>query len=165
MNGISEECNNLRTLNSSLRRENERFQSQIEQLSQDIQTSQNRTSAMQIELRDAKAQWMAEKNDLETRCFQAQAQTTQIQGTLRKKEKDFEKLQNHLEKVVRDSSRKSSTLTISKPVPKKSSQAKPVPTIRDASRVADLRQIELLQVIFLSSNLLLLFLIYYCKSE
>ena len=48
---------------------------------------------------------------------------TQIQGTMRKKEKDYEKLQGQLDKVVRDSQRgNKAVITVSKPLQKNSSQ-------------------------------------------
>jgi hypothetical protein len=50
-------------------------------------------SALKTEQRDLKCLWLSEKGELETRCFQLQALQTQIQGTLRKKEKDYDRLQ------------------------------------------------------------------------
>jgi hypothetical protein len=50
-------------------------------------------SALKSEQRDLKCLWLSEKGELETRCFQLQALQTQIQGTLRKKEKDYDRLQ------------------------------------------------------------------------
>ena len=62
--------------------------------------------------------WLREKSDLETRNFQLLALHTQLQGTLRKKEKDYEKLQNHLEKAVRDTQKSKAIIYISKPLQK-----------------------------------------------
>ena len=50
-------------------------------------------SALKAEQRDLRSSWLREKGELETRCFQLQALQTQIQGTLRKKEKDYDRLQ------------------------------------------------------------------------
>lgn len=50
-------------------------------------------SALKAEQRDLKCLWLSEKGELESRCFQLQALQTQIQGTLRKKEKDYDRLQ------------------------------------------------------------------------
>lgn len=72
---------------------------------------------MKNEHRELKCQWLSEKSDLETRCFQTQALHTQLQGTLRKKEKDYDKLQQQLLKINKDSQRGSkSTIVISKPL-------------------------------------------------
>jgi hypothetical protein len=50
-------------------------------------------SALRAEHREVKCLWLSEKSDLESRCFQLQALHTQLQGTLRKKEKDYDRLQ------------------------------------------------------------------------
>lgn len=74
---------------------------------------------------------------------------TQIQGTMRKKEKDYEKLQSQLDKVVRDSLRgNKSVITVSKPLQKNSSQIKATGTLLDAELIAAKSIISLLQVKF-----------------
>ena len=74
---------------------------------------------------------------------------TQIQGTMRKKEKDYEKLQSQLDKVVRDSLRgNKSVITVSKPLQKNSSQIKATGTLLDAELIAAKSIISLLQVRF-----------------
>ena len=45
--------------------------------------------------------WAEEKADLENKVFQMLAVQTQCQGTLRKKEKDYDKLQLQLSKLVK----------------------------------------------------------------
>lgn len=79
---------------------------------------------MTLEHRDMRNHWVAEKSDLQTRIFQVQAQNTQVMGTLKKKEKDFEKLQNQLAKIVKDSSRGQAkpSIVMSLPVKKNLSQ-------------------------------------------
>ena len=60
--------------------------------------------------------YLSEKSELESRTFQMLALQTQIQGTMRKKEKDYEKLQGQLDKVVRDSMRgNKAVIVVSKP--------------------------------------------------
>jgi hypothetical protein len=75
-------------------------------------------SAMVVEKRETTNQWLQEKNDLQGRLFQLQALNTQLQGTLKKKEKDYDKLQAQLSKLVKDSNRgnkQSMTLTFTLP--------------------------------------------------
>ena len=90
---------------------------------QDQQLLNSRISAMANEQREVKIHWLAEKNDLQARFFQIQSLNTQMQGTLKKKEKDFEKLQAHLAKLVKEASRgQKSTLQRSQPLRKNLSQ-------------------------------------------
>lgn len=82
-----------------------------------------RLAAAANEHRDTRNHWLAEKSELESRTFQMLALQTQIQGTMRKKEKDYEKLQGQLDKVVRDSLRgNKAVIVVSKPLQKNSSQ-------------------------------------------
>lgn len=60
---------------------------------QDVNLSNERINALKSEHREVKCQWLAEKSELESRNFQTMALNTQIQGTLRKKERDYDKLQ------------------------------------------------------------------------
>lgn len=60
---------------------------------QDLNVSNERNSALRSEQREVKAQWLSEKSELESRHFQTMALCTQTQGTLRKKDRDYEKLQ------------------------------------------------------------------------
>eukprot|EP00600_Ochromonadales_sp_CCMP1393_P001869 CAMPEP_0174982370 /NCGR_PEP_ID=MMETSP0004_2-20121128/16463_1 /TAXON_ID=420556 /ORGANISM="Ochromonas sp., Strain CCMP1393" /LENGTH=607 /DNA_ID=CAMNT_0016234329 /DNA_START=172 /DNA_END=1998 /DNA_ORIENTATION=+ len=64
-----------------------------------------RLNAMNTEHREVKKSWLAEKNDLQARFHQILALHTQTQGSLKKKEKDFDKLQNQLARLVKDSNR------------------------------------------------------------
>lgn len=95
---------------------------------------------MQEDQRQTRCHWLAEKNELDTRCFQAQAQATQYQGTIRKKDKDYEKLQAQLAKIVKDSSRgQKSVSVITKPLPKNFQESsKTVATLKDVE-LADAR--------------------------
>ena len=100
-----------------------------------------------MEHRDTRNHWLNEKSELESRSFQMLALQTQIQGTMRKKEKDYEKLQSQLDKVVRDSLRgNKSVITVSKPLQKNSSQIKATGTLLDAELIAAKSIISLLQV-------------------
>lgn len=90
-------------------------------------------AALLEDQRQLRCHWLAEKNELETRCFQAQALATQFQGTIRKKDKDYEKLQGQLAKMVKDSSRgQKSVIVITKPLPKNfQEQVKTLETLKD----------------------------------
>lgn len=79
---------------------------------------------MSTEHRELKNHWLAEKSDLQTRLFQVQVLNTQIHGTLKKKEKDHERLQSQLSKLVKDSTRGApkAVMTISVPLKKAFSQ-------------------------------------------
>jgi Ni,Fe-hydrogenase I large subunit len=102
-------------------------------LNQDVNGVQGKMSAMQEDQRLLRCHWLAEKNDLETRCFQAQGLATQYQGTIRKKDKDYEKLQTQLAKMVKDSQRgQKAVAVITRPLPKNFQEtAKTVVTLKD----------------------------------
>ena len=59
----------------------------------DLSVANERNSALKNEHREVKCQWLNEKSELESRHFQTMALNTQIQGTLRKKERDYDRLQ------------------------------------------------------------------------
>ena len=100
-----------------------------------------------MEHRETRNHWLSEKSELESRTFQMLALQTQIQGTMRKKEKDYEKLQGQLDKVVRDSMRgNKAAIIVSKPLQKNSSQTKITGTLIDAELTAAKSIISLLQV-------------------
>ena len=100
-----------------------------------------------LEHRDTRNHWLSEKSELESRNFQMLALQTQVQGTMRKKEKDYEKLQGQLDKVVRDSMRgNKSTIIVSKPLQKNSSQVKTNGTLLDAELIAAKSIMSLLKV-------------------
>lgn len=81
----------------------------------------SKISAMTTEHREVRNHWLTEKSDLEGRMFQMQGLNTTMQGmlfhpkfpvvficilgTMKKKEKDFEKLQNQYAKLVKDNER------------------------------------------------------------
>jgi chromosome segregation ATPase len=69
---------------------------------QDIQQLHMRLSAQTTEQRELKNRWLQEKTDLDNRYHQAETLSTQLQGTLKKKDKDFDKLQSQLAKIVKD---------------------------------------------------------------
>jgi len=90
---------------------------------QEVRATQGRVAALQQEQRENRNRWVEEKADLENKVFQMLAVQTQVQGSLRKKEKDHEKLQAQLTKAVRESNKASkSMIQISKPIKQNSSQ-------------------------------------------
>lgn len=99
-----------------------------------------RYGSLVVEQRELRNHWMQEKTELDGKMFQLQALQTQVQGTMRKKEKEFEKLQGHLQKQVKDSLRGQKIgVVMSKPAPKNSSQVKSAPgayLLRDAELAA-----------------------------
>ena len=91
----------------------------------------NKMAVQMEEQRSLRCHWLAEKNELEGRCFQLQGLVTQYQGTIRKKDKDYDKLQLQMAKIVKDSQRgQKAVITISKPLPKYEN-AKPPATLKD----------------------------------
>lgn len=93
------------------------------QLCQVEQVVHNRMSALIAEHRELKNHWLAEKSDLQSRFAQIQAQNTATHGTLKKKEKDYDKLQIQLSKLVKDANRgQKGCVTISQPLKKTLSQ-------------------------------------------
>jgi predicted nuclease with TOPRIM domain len=65
-----------------------------------------------------KNQFLKEKNDLQTRFFQIRDLNTQLSGTMKKKEKDFDKLQNQMSKVVKDAAKAAKASIVSVPLKK-----------------------------------------------
>jgi hypothetical protein len=55
--------------------------------------------------------WLSEKADLEGRLFQIQSLNTQYQGTLKKRDKEIDRLQQLLAKTVKDSQTKSAPIS------------------------------------------------------
>jgi uncharacterized protein YukE len=99
--------------------------SRCNQLLQEISSQTSKVSAMLVEQRELRNHWAQEKNELESRMFQLTALQTQVEGTMKKKEKEFEKLQTLLQKQVKDSQQGQKVgVTVSKPIPKNSSQTK-----------------------------------------
>jgi hypothetical protein len=94
---------------------------------QEVTAATNKVSAILVEQRELRNHWAQEKNELEGRMFQLTALQTQVEGTMKKKEKEFEKLQTLLQKQVKDSMRGQKVgVVISKPIQKNSSQTKQV---------------------------------------
>jgi hypothetical protein len=101
------------------------------------------------EHRELRNHWIAEKSDLEGRLFQIQALHTQYQATMKKKDKDFDKLQSQLSKTIKDLSRgQKCFMTISIPLKKNLSQETCASsnTLRDAEISAAKKTINLLEV-------------------
>jgi len=65
-----------------------------------VRISKNRVSALQTEQRDLRNHWLEEKTDLENKVFHSNTLCTQWQATLRKREKDYEKLQQSVKNIV-----------------------------------------------------------------
>eukprot|EP01039_Chlorochromonas_danica_P002394 gene2394-2626_t len=97
-----EQCEKLQNLLVHNRLERERQASTIQDLLLDQRHLHEKISAMMEDQRTVKNHWLAEKADLQSRLFQVQALNTQYLGSMKKKEKDYEKLQNHLAKVIKD---------------------------------------------------------------
>ncbi len=109
---------------------------------------------MQSEQREVRNKWLAEKSEMESKLFHLQALVTQIEGTSRKKEKDFEKLQAQLSKLNKDSNRGvMSIITISKPIQKNLSQTKSAASLKDAEINAVNNINSLLEVILLYNKM------------
>jgi hypothetical protein len=58
------------------------------------------------EQREIRNHWLGEKADLEGRMFQLQALNTQYQGTIKKRDKEIDRLQQLLAKLVKESQTK-----------------------------------------------------------
>jgi hypothetical protein len=120
-----------------------------------------------------RTKWTAEKSELEGKVFQLIAAQTQYQGTIRKKDKEFEKLQLYLQKQIKEISSKSSgsisgkatvgtvskisnvsSIVISKPLPSNSQQqTKPGQQwAKDLEMMAYKNQISELEVCWKNSN-------------
>jgi hypothetical protein len=94
---------------------------------QEVTAATNKVSATLVEQRELRNHWAQEKNELEGRMFQLTSLQTQVEGTMKKKEKEFEKLQTLLQKQVKDSMRGQKVgVVVSKPIQKNSSQTKQV---------------------------------------
>lgn len=121
---FTEEVTRLQIQLQNLKDEREAKDLLIDAMKRDEQVFNNRISALTSEHRDLKNHWLAEKSDLQSRLFQVQALNTQIHGTLKKKEKDYEKLQSQMSKLVKDSGRGAPkpSITISVPLKKAFSQ-------------------------------------------
>lgn len=96
-----DEHSKLRLQISSLLREKELANENILNLESDIKSQKNRMSQIQTEQRDLRNRWLEEKTDLESKVHQMLAVQTQVQGSLRKKEKEYDNLQQQLSKIVK----------------------------------------------------------------
>ena len=119
-----------------------------------------RISALTAEHRDVKQQWLGDKADLHNRFCQVQALNTQVQGTLKKKDKDFEKLQSQLAKLVKDGNKAQAkpAILLSLPIRKNLSQESSLPIsatalLKDAEVLAAKRTIATLDVSFMDYSL------------
>ena len=120
---LLDDLSRVRSQLSSYIREKEAHTEQVAGLQQEAKSATGRISAIQAEQRQLRNRWLEEKTELENKVFQVLALQTQVQGSLRKKEKDYERLQNQLAKVVRDGSKANKAMvTISKPIKQNSSQ-------------------------------------------
>jgi hypothetical protein len=109
-------------------------------------------SALQEDQRQTRCHWLAEKNELESRLFQLQGLTTQYQGTIRKKDKEYDKLQIQLSKLVKESQRgQKSVIVLTKPLPKYVNEGTKTLAPRDAELSDAYSVIETLEVYFQST--------------
>lgn len=97
---------------------------QLAAMKQEVKFSAGRVSALQQEHRAERNHWVEEKADLESKVFKMLGLQTGFQSALRKKEKDYEKLQSQLSKAVKDQNKaaKATVMAISKPIKQNSSQ-------------------------------------------
>ena len=65
-----------------------------------------KNSMIAQEQRELKNKWQLERNELESSILQLTAQQTQLVGTIRKKDADFERLQIYLQKSAQSSSQR-----------------------------------------------------------
>lgn len=133
---LSEMTTELKGRVSSLEKEREIHKSEIVMLKQDLNVSEEKMNGLRSEHREVKCQWLNEKSELESRIHQTLALNTQIQGTLRKKERDYDRLQTQLSKLTSRTSSKGGamapkgkndsgsgqTILLSKPLKRNSSQ-------------------------------------------
>eukprot|EP01041_Mallomonas_annulata_P000565 gene565-1090_t len=145
-NALVIDCSKTRSQLEMYSREKDNVASQLIMAKQDLNFANGKMAALKNEQRELRCQWLSEKSDLESRCFQSQTLFTQMQGTLRKKDKDYDKLQQQLSKLVKDSQRQQKAfITLSKPLPRSSSQVR-VTTIKDAELLAASETIRGLQI-------------------
>lgn len=129
--------NSSRTLSQCLK-SREDLQTSNNGLEQELKSANKRIAAFQAEQIQAKRQWASEKTELESRYFQALSLLTQTQGTLRKREKDLEKLQSSLEKMAtKEAKANKFAFTISKPLPKAFSQQQQSAATSSSSALKD----------------------------
>jgi len=130
-------------------KEHERNLIAINSLRCEVAVANNKVAAVMVEQREVKAHWLAEKSELESRVFQSQALATQWQGSLRKKEKDYDKLHIQLSKLMKESSRGQkdaiAKIVISKPLAKNLTQTKPNCSLKDAEMAAAQETIAMLE--------------------
>lgn len=123
-------------------------------LDQDLVTAQKRVAIVLAEQKEHRRQWQNEKSEADAKVFQAQALVTQFQGTLRKKEKDFERLQNQVEKIAKDQSKTlpKGSIIISKPLPRNLSQTNPVIGFPVQARSGALNSMQVLKDLEVNSQ-------------
>ena len=98
---------------------------EVDKLTSDFLGMKNRLNAVQTEHREIRSRWTSDKSDLEQKVFQTMGLVTHTQATLKKKEKDYDKLQDQLQKIARTNNRsQKGCITISRPLAKNSSQSK-----------------------------------------
>jgi Skp family chaperone for outer membrane proteins len=130
---IGDECLDLRKQMLGMERTFEMQAAQIDVARQDANNSNSRLNALQVEQRQLKSQWAAEKAELETKAFQALALQQSTLGTMRKKEKDFDALQTHLSRALKDSQKSQKcSIVISKQLPKSWNESTTNGSLRDA---------------------------------
>jgi chromosome segregation ATPase len=144
---LMDDYSRVRTKLNAHIRDKQTHNEQLDAMRQEVRAAQGRVGALQQEQRESRNRWVEEKADLESKVFQMLAVQTQVQGSLRKKEKDHEKLQNQLAKAVREGNKSNKTMiSISKPIKQNAHQlstaerAEASATALRAAEVASLRQ-------------------------
>ena len=102
---------------------------------------------MKAEQRQLRKQWLTEKGELGIKLSELNSLVTKHQATIIKKEKDFDKLQKQLRKLINDAQRNvKTTMIISKPLQKASSQNSTKVSLKDAESLAYQESIAYLEV-------------------
>ena len=127
---------------------------------------------MKAEQRQLRKQWLTEKGELGTKLSELNSLVTKHQATIIKKEKDFDKLQKQLRKLINDAQRNvKTTMIISKPLQKASSQNSTKVSLKDAESLAYQESIAYLEVFkklfYYSFYLFLLFcsILFFCFNS
>ena len=100
---MTNEVDSLLSRLSHEENEKEKNKLKLDSLVQEVAFMNSKLAATSNDHKTQKSRWLAEKTELEGKLFQLIATQTQFQGTLRKKEKEFEKLQAYLQKQVTSS--------------------------------------------------------------
>jgi hypothetical protein len=138
--GLSQDAGDYQRRNEQLARDLQLQATAAQALARDVQAANGRLSSAGAELRDLRQRMAAERADFTARLQQIQGVRTVLEGSLKKKEKEFLCLQTQLAKIVSKDSVKSAkvSVVISGPPPASSlrATAATAPSLRDAETAA-----------------------------